>query len=75
MGDGVRNLHRNVQLHLRCEPGAPLDRAQVAAQDDRIPDFIDSHAHLADPAFAGDRSEVVERARQAGARAIVCISV
>jgi TatD DNase family protein len=45
----------------------------VAAQDDGIPDFIDSHAHLADPAFAGDRSEVIERARVTGARSIVCI--
>jgi TatD DNase family protein len=45
----------------------------VAAQDDRIPDFIDSHAHLADPAFAGDSSEVIERARVTGARSIICI--
>jgi TatD DNase family protein len=45
----------------------------VAAQDNGIPDFIDSHAHLADPAFAGDRDEVIERARITGARAIVCI--
>jgi TatD DNase family protein len=36
-------------------------------------DFIDSHAHLADPAFDTDRAEVVARARAAGARAIVCI--
>ena len=35
--------------------------------------FIDSHAHLADPAFDADRDEVIERARLAGARAIVCI--
>lgn len=35
--------------------------------------FIDSHAHLADPAFAGDRDLAVERARQTGAAAIVCI--
>jgi TatD DNase family protein len=35
--------------------------------------FIDSHAHLADPAFAGDRGAVVSRARDAGAAAIVCI--
>lgn len=45
----------------------------MAAQDVGIPDFIDSHAHLADPAFAGDCDEVIERARQTGARAIVCI--
>jgi len=44
------------------------------AQEDisRAP-FVDSHAHLADPAFAGDRDEVIRRAREMGARAIVCI--
>jgi TatD DNase family protein len=35
--------------------------------------FIDSHTHLADPAFDGDRASVVERAREAGAEALVCI--
>lgn len=35
--------------------------------------FIDSHCHLADPAFDGDRDAAVERARQTGARALVCI--
>ena len=35
--------------------------------------FIDSHAHLADPAFDADRDAVIERALAAGARAIVCI--
>jgi TatD DNase family protein len=35
--------------------------------------FIDSHAHLADPAFDADRDEVIARARQTGASAIVCI--
>ena len=35
--------------------------------------FIDSHAHLADPAFDADRSEVIARARAAGACGIVCI--
>jgi TatD DNase family protein len=35
--------------------------------------FLDSHAHLADPAFDSDREEVIERARAAGAEAIVCI--
>ena len=30
------------------------------------PDFIDSHAHLADAAFAGDRDEVIGRARERG---------
>ena len=35
--------------------------------------FIDSHAHLADPAFDADRAEVIARARESGAAAIVCI--
>ena len=35
--------------------------------------FIDSHAHLADEAFGGDRDAVIDRARSAGAVAIVCI--
>lgn len=35
--------------------------------------FIDSHAHLADPAFDADRGEVIERARAAGCEAIICI--
>ncbi|HET7457693.1 MAG TPA: TatD family hydrolase [Gemmatimonadaceae bacterium] len=35
--------------------------------------FVDSHAHLADPAFDADRDAVVARAREAGAEAVVCI--
>jgi TatD DNase family protein len=35
--------------------------------------FIDSHTHLADPAFDEDRDATVERARAAGAEALVCI--
>jgi len=35
--------------------------------------FVDSHVHLADPAFDDDRSDVVERARLTGARALLCI--
>jgi TatD DNase family protein len=38
-----------------------------------MPEFIDSHAHLADPAFDTDRDQVLARAIDAGARAIVCI--
>src|SRR5205085_4384416 len=45
----------------------------MPAQDGRTPSFIDSHAHLADAAFAGDRDAVIRRARDAGATAIVCI--
>lgn len=35
--------------------------------------FIDSHAHLADPAFDGEHEAVIARARAAGAVAVVCI--
>ena len=35
--------------------------------------FIDSHAHLADPAFDGDRDEVLASARAAGCVGVVCI--
>ena len=38
-----------------------------------MPEFIDSHAHLADPAFDADRDAVLARAIDAGARAIICI--
>jgi TatD DNase family protein len=36
-------------------------------------DFVDSHCHLADPAFAGDRDAVIQRAIQTGAGAMICI--
>jgi len=45
----------------------------MASRDERTTIFIDSHAHLADAAFTGDRDAVISRARDAGARAIVCI--
>ena len=45
----------------------------MASQDGRASIFIDSHAHLADAAFTGDRDAVISRARDAGAGAIVCI--
>ena len=35
--------------------------------------FADSHTHLADGAFSSDVDAVIERARAAGARALVCI--
>ena len=35
--------------------------------------FIDSHSHLADPAFDADRDAVIDRAAAAGAVAVVCI--
>jgi TatD DNase family protein len=36
-------------------------------------EFIDSHVHLADPAFDTDRDAVIEHARHTGASALVCI--
>ncbi|MDP9204903.1 MAG: TatD family hydrolase [Gemmatimonadota bacterium] len=45
----------------------------MASQDGRTSIFIDSHAHLAEAAFDGDRDAVISRARDAGAAAIVCI--
>lgn len=38
-----------------------------------MPRFIDSHTHLADPAFDGDRDAAVARAVDAGAEWVVCI--
>jgi TatD DNase family protein len=38
-----------------------------------MPAFIDSHCHLADPAFDADRDDAIARARAAGATALVCI--
>ena len=35
--------------------------------------FVDSHVHLADPAFDADRTDVIERARLTGARAFICV--
>jgi TatD DNase family protein len=35
--------------------------------------FADSHTHLADPAFEGDREAVIDRARGAGARILIAI--
>jgi TatD DNase family protein len=35
--------------------------------------FFDSHAHLADRAFADDQAHTVERARMAGAAGVLCV--
>jgi TatD DNase family protein len=35
--------------------------------------FVDSHVHLADPAFDDDRDTVIARARASGCRAMLCI--
>ena len=51
----------------------PDDRREIAAVVASGIGFVDSHAHLADPAFDHDRDAVIARARAAGARSIVCI--
>jgi TatD DNase family protein len=38
-----------------------------------MPRFVDSHCHLADPAFDADREVAIGRAREGGAQALVCI--
>ncbi len=47
----------------------------TSAQPDAgsVVEFADSHVHLADAQFAADADDVVARARNAGARAIICI--
>jgi TatD DNase family protein len=46
---------------------------RAPSPESRAPTFVDSHAHLADPAFDADRDAVIARARAAGARAVICI--
>lgn len=52
-------------------------RAERVVRDLQTPvhvsGFADSHVHLASSAFADDADVVIERARAAGARALVCI--
>ena len=36
--------------------------------------LVDSHCHLADPAFDADRAAVLARAREAGLEAVVCVA-
>jgi TatD DNase family protein len=45
----------------------------AAPELDSLTRFFDSHAHLGDSAFKGDRDAVIQRARDAGAEGIVCI--
>ncbi|MHB1313155.1 MAG: TatD family hydrolase, partial [Gemmatimonadaceae bacterium] len=63
---GAGNGKRAGRL-LRCHGPGPAPRFT------RMPAFIDSHCHLADPAFDADRDAVIERARVTGAVALVCI--
>jgi TatD DNase family protein len=50
-----------------------MDREKMAEESGHLQGYIDSHAHLADPAFDSDRDAVIGRAKQNGAAAIVCI--
>ena len=55
-------------------PRADLDDSRAsAAVVASGPAFFDSHAHLADTAFDGDRDALISRAREAGALGVVCI--
>lgn len=47
-----------------------VSRAQTPVH---VSEFADSHVHLASSAFTDDVDAVIERARAAGARALVCI--
>jgi TatD DNase family protein len=58
---------------MRPLPASRFPSADAHGTTPRIVRFIDSHAHLADPAFDPDRDEVIARAREAGATAVVCI--
>ena len=49
------------------------DRRATAAVRASGVRFVDSHAHLADPAFEPDRDALISRARDAGALGVVCI--
>jgi len=73
VGDGLRYLYRNVQLDLHRWTNASLDRKAVAEEDRSFEGYIDSHAHLADPAFDSDRDAVIQRAKDNGAEAVICI--
>jgi len=69
-----RVLHESVGLAL-TQLSADAHTRQHAAPPRflRMPAFIDSHCHLADPAFDADCDDAVARARDAGAVALVCI--
>ncbi|NUP55851.1 MAG: TatD family hydrolase [Gemmatimonadaceae bacterium] len=57
----------------RRTPCAPRRGRRWARAEPPLTAFVDSHVHLADPAFDADRDDVIERARLTGARALVCI--
>ncbi len=69
-----------------ARPGSPAGLSESVTSQEPRPEsaragasavpaapWIDSHAHLADAAFADDRAAVLERARAAGGQGIVCI--
>jgi TatD DNase family protein len=52
----------------RAGGGDPLSHARTP---ERLPGLVDSHCHLQDPAFDGDREEVIARAIEAGIERIL----
>lgn len=60
------------EVHEQARDGAAAPRA-ARHRRRALTAFVDSHAHLADPAFDGDRDATIERARITGALAVVSI--
>ncbi len=55
------------------DPRPRLAHAPAGASSVPASQWIDSHAHLGDPAFAQDLPEVLSRIRAAGGEGVVCI--
>jgi TatD DNase family protein len=54
-------------------PGASPGSHNPGANAPEHARFIDSHCHLADPAFDADREQAIAVARAAGAAALICV--
>jgi TatD DNase family protein len=65
------NRRERFALSLRTGSGKRATETPPSCAD--LTTYVDSHAHLADPAFDADRNAVLGRARLSGARAVVCI--
>jgi TatD DNase family protein len=62
-----------VAPHLRRDAARARGRGAQRLSAAPPPVWIDSHAHLADPAFDEDRDAVLVRVREAGGAGVVCI--